>query len=190
MKIRVVFYKASKDGQKMDDAISFWTGLFPCNWGTKGYSHSEIWFPDAQDDFYHFGRYISSPPPYRGRCFSSTTRGGCKGVRFEDAEVILRNPERWDVTDDIEVADELVVKYMPNIVAQVGKLYDFSGVMGFMIPGSKEDPTKWYCSEICEWVLCLFGLMNKIHRPISPRRLSKFIKKLGIEIRALAQKEN
>jgi len=37
MRIRVLFYVAAIDGKWLDNAISFWTGLFPCNWGIFGF---------------------------------------------------------------------------------------------------------------------------------------------------------
>ncbi len=38
-------YLASKqDEHRIDDFIAWYTGLFPCNWGTPPYSHSEIGF--------------------------------------------------------------------------------------------------------------------------------------------------
>ena len=74
--IRVLFYRAGKDGKWLDDAISLWSGLW--NWGTPPYSHVELEF---------VGRSV---------CFSSATRGNFIGVRFESSEVVLKHWNRWD----------------------------------------------------------------------------------------------
>jgi hypothetical protein len=42
--IRLLLYKAGKDGKWMDNAISLWTKLW--NSGTGPYSHAEIWIPE------------------------------------------------------------------------------------------------------------------------------------------------
>ncbi len=184
--IRFLFYKAAVDGKWLDDAISIYTGIFPCNWGTKGYSHVECWFADENGEF-----EILDPEPqhcgddnwdvkYAGQCFSSTTRGDAKGVRFAPASEVLRHPERWDY-QEFEVKGKTLRIIKGWCALQVGLKYDFAGLFGFFLPFNIHNERRWYCSEVCGYTAYLFSLI-KHRKRISPRRLSKV---LGGEIKNL-----
>ena len=167
---KVVEYVAAIDGEKLDNFISFGTGLFPCNWGTRGYSHVELWFPDKDGKFYDENGNIV------GVCFSSTTRGNSTGVRFEPANIVLRHPERWEEVT-MQVPGHVMDRVLARLFKEVGKEYDFDGLQKFIFFWKKDDPNKWYCSEIIAWALYLFGRFEKRYAPISPRRVSKIIEK-------------
>ncbi|MCK5017555.1 MAG: hypothetical protein KAS32_10850 [Candidatus Peribacteraceae bacterium] len=153
MKVRFLFYKAAIDGKILDNAISSWTGLFPCNWGTKGYSHVEF---EAE-----------------GRCFSSTTRGGARGVRFAPSKEVLKHPERWDYVE-YDAPEERLRRTLRHMSKLVGLKYDYNGILGFFLPWNTESKDKWYCSEICALVAYELKLIP-YHKRISPRRLSKIM---------------
>jgi hypothetical protein len=80
-------YLASRqDEYFVDDAINWYTGLMPWNWGTPPISHTEIGFwLDGKLWF-----------------FSSTSRkdlGGGTGTRWMPANEMLHNPERWKLQE-------------------------------------------------------------------------------------------
>jgi hypothetical protein len=158
MKVRFLFYRADIDGKWIDNLISAWTALFPCNWGTQPYSHVEIWFPD-----------ISGLFSTKSFLYSSTTRGSkVPGVRFAYRDVVLKHPERWDVIE-CEVLEWLD--------SQQDKRYDYLGILGFFWPKNLEDPNRWYCSELCIRAAFWLRVIKKVWFRISPRRMSKVITK-------------
>jgi hypothetical protein len=173
MKIRVLFYKAKVDGKLLDDAISIYTGVLPCNWGTEGYSHVEIWWPDDYGSFEIVSD--SGNAYYVGECFSSTTRGQWKGVRVAPTDEVLKHPDRWDCLE-MEVEDDLFYKAKDTIWSEIGKPYDHKGIFGFFWPWPVQDKNKWYCSEIVAFFLFLVKKLLKREVRISPRRLSKLLR--------------
>ena len=71
------------------------------------------------------------------------------------------NPNSWEripVTGD-------TAKAVSFVSSQLGKKYDWFGILGFFLPGNVQDPNRWYCSEFCAAVL---GIEK---RPISPQQL-------------------
>jgi len=168
-KLRFLFYLAKVDGKLLDDILSLYSGLFPCNWGSEGYSHAEIWFPDSG------GRFVDEEDgSYCGITFSSTMRGDVNGTRFEIASVLLRHPERWDWIE-IEVTKEQLELAHRVACEELGKKYDLLGILGFVIPGIYNPDDKWYCSEVVAYIAYRIWILNKHHTTISPRRLSKKI---------------
>ena len=178
MKVRFLFYRADIAGHFVGKVISFWTGLFPCNWGTPPYCHVEVWFPDVTGVF-----------SAMSFLYSSATRGGKgPGVRFAYRDIVLKHPERWDVIEcEVKRVDlEIALEFLDS---QQGKKYDYFGVLlGFIFPVNIEDPNKWYCSEIsirAAWMLCV---IKKLWHRMSPRRMSKVIAKavgrvpIGLEL--------
>lgn len=68
------------------------------------------------------------------------------------------NPNNWDiVTWDMDP-----VKARSVAAAELGKGYDWFGIVSFLIPLVHHAKSKWYCSEFCAHVLDI-GV-----RPISP----------------------
>jgi hypothetical protein len=180
MKVRFLFYKAKRpDGAWLDDAISAWTwilALLRLDFEALkyNYSHVELWFPwtDAEGRTSKW-RFAGL---YLGRCFSSTTRGKWKGVRFAPASEVLKNSQRWDYIEadvrheDIEVAIALLAPLE-------GLDYDYAGLFGFLQPLNLQNNNKWYCSEICAYAAFIMKVLAVLHRRISPRRLARELAK-------------
>ena len=149
MKIRFLFYKAKLgDGKILDNLISGWTGmlsLFRLDLRLLGFSHMEVWLPDEIGNFTY------------GSCLSSASRGGKVGVRFAPAEEVLKNPKRWWYIE-VEVKPERLEVALEEAKRLVGLPYDYAGILGFVIPFVKNDPGKWYCSEISCWFGKLCGI--------------------------------
>ena len=164
MKVRFLFYRADIAGHFVGKVISFWTGLFPCNWGTPPYCHVEVWFPDVTGVF-----------SAMSFLYSSATRGDKgSGVRFAYRDVVLKHPERWDVIEcDVKRVDlETTLEWLDS---QQGKKYDFLGILGFFWPKPLENPNRWYCSELCIRAAWMMDVVAYKWRRISPRRMSKVI---------------
>lgn len=157
--IKILQYRADKqDGHFLDDAIAWWSGIF--NPKTPPHSHSELCFST-------------------GVCFSSTTRGFATGTRFEMYDVVVRNMRRWDIySKDISIEGQQ--KMLNRAIAindrpynYIGLILDFFlpfGLLGGLIGGSMK---RWYCSQAVYY--CLTGK----RRRISPKRLTKWILKIG-----------
>jgi len=193
MKIRVLFYKAQKDGHMVDDGISLWTKLF--NWNTPPYSHVEIWWPDKIDGFDKAcvpGRATCecsggtttvtmdyTDTEYCGRCFTSTMRGEDNGTVLRSANEVLTHPKRWDYIE-ITVAEEdaLTAKGLARLAAQANSGYDFFCILGFFLPFRVRSKEKNICSEAVQKFLVWCKVFPK-KKIWSPRRLSKQLDKLG-----------
>ncbi len=200
MRVRFVFHKG-KDSW-LGRAIVAYTWLLAVvrlDFKSLKYNfdHVSVWFPDEDGEFKseltpfypclkHKGclQHWTHPcegcgriggSPYLGECFSSTTRGNAKGVRFAPASEVLHHPDRWmyqeyEVGENLPLVKETMKKY-------VGSKYDFAGIAGFFSPINTEVKEKWYCSEICAyiaWMLVLIEGKERIKR-ISPRRLAKVL---------------
>jgi hypothetical protein len=130
MIIHLAFFKAAHGGA-FSKAIS---------WKTKSpYSHVEMIFPHKIKDEKN-NRELSL-------CFSSYEKEG--GVRFK---FIHLNPEKWDLVP-IEIPD---YEY-ENLLAYAASLcdagYDWAGIFKFVLPFVRQRPHKFFCSEVCIYVL-------------------------------------
>ena len=175
MKIRVLFYKAQKDGHVVDDGISLWTKLF--NWNTPPYSHVEIWWPDKDGKFTN--PYVGNSATPVGECFTSTMRGEDNGTVIRPAGEVLTHPKRWDYIE-ITVAEEdaLTAKGLALLAAQANSGYDFFCILGFFLPFRVRSKEKNICSEAVQKFLVWCKVFPK-KKIWSPRRLSKQLDKLG-----------
>ena len=56
---------------------------------------------------------------------------------------------------------------------KVGKKYDWFGIWSFVRRKSRQDPDKWFCSELVFWVLLKIGilLLRKKHWEVDPDML-------------------
>lgn len=175
MKIRVLFYRAARDGHPLDDAISMWTKLW--NWGTEPYSHTEIWWPGKDDE--------GLVDWYAGECFTSTMRPPDKGTVIRDASRVLTHPSRWDFCE-INVSADLLHSAMAMawIYTAGNKGYDFACILGFFLPFRIRNKDKMICSEAVQAFLVWCGIFPDL-KVWSPRRLSRKLTKLGLEIKPL-----
>ena len=176
--IRFTFHKPIGE-RGIGKAIVLWTGFLGLfyNWKVLkyNYSHVEIWIPDGyMPDGYGIFEALDGNQVYAyfGECFSSTTRGGWKGVRFAPAaEVVGKHPGRWSYIE-CEIDLERLEVAIEEAKKLIGAEYDFLGIFGFLNPLPIQDKKKWYCSEICDWFRVLCGIPPERQRRISPRRLA------------------
>ena len=162
-RIEVYLYKSQKPWRRFTDTvISKYTGLFPCNYGTEPYSHAAM---GLEDSIFYMATIEST---------SRKTITGEDGVRWSTKDVLLRNPERWDMFYTY-VTPNQHRGMRARADKQTGKPYDWRGIFGFAVPVNVQDKDKWYCSELVWYVLT-----GKIKR-VSPRHLSKWIKKIGFQ---------
>ena len=196
--VRFLFHKP-KGEHGVGKAIMVWTWILGCfyNWKVLkyNYSHEELWLPDENGKFWQGkrvcwqklrnGMYIC-PLRYEslGYCFSSTTRGGAKGVRFAPASEVLKHLERWDYIE-VEVDPYRLEVAMEEAKKLEGKKYDYLALFGFFQPFVMQDSKKWYCSEICDWLKVLLRIYPKRKRRVSPRRSAYILAKLCGEPKAL-----
>lgn len=179
MRIRFVFHNPTGE-RGIGKAIVGWTWLLAfvsLQWKRLkyDYSHEEIWMP--WDDKGETDSWRMHPDfgPYLGQCFSSTTRGGARGVRFASASAIIgKHPERWDYIE-CEVDAERLEVAVEEAGKLVGRGYDYLGLFGFFQPLVIQDDKKWYCSEICDWFKFLVRVHPKRHKRISPRRAAHLL---------------
>lgn len=160
MRIGFAFFKA-RHGGIFSKAITLRTG--------GPHSHVEFYLPT--DYVIEEGTGIR-----RHLCFSSYE--GDDGVRWKHIQV---EGGWWDCLE-FEVDDEIVKQVVAWANSQVGKPYDWAGIMGFVNPWRKGgDPGRWFCSEICaELALRLHLVANILKRTdkVSPRDLWETLKDL------------
>lgn len=101
---------------------------------TRGtYSHCELLFPD-------------------GQMFSSDAWSG--GVRWNDNY----NLDNWDIIE-IDIPDFKLSTLEDWCTSKQNKKYDWLGVVRFIVPFLKQDPDKWFCSELCGAGLKFIGVI-------------------------------
>jgi len=184
VKVRFVFHKG-KDSF-VGRAIVIWTGFLALfyNWRILrySYSHEEMWIPDEHGNFGYidFADTVNAyaTQQYAGQCFSSTTRGKWKGVRFAPAsEVLGKHPERYCYIE-CEVSDYRFEVFMDEAQRLVGAGYDYGFVLSFLQPFLVQNPDDWACSEISDWAKVLLRLKAKRSKRISPRRSAYLLSKV------------
>ncbi len=210
MKIRFLYHKP-KGERGIGKLIVSWTWVLGCfyNWDVLkyNYSHEEVWIPDKNGNFIDYPQHSVSraaaymnneigplqslgPRVYTGQCFSSTTRGTSKGVRFAPASEVLHNAERWDYIE-VEV-DRLrldIALEQGRRMVNRGVGYDFLGViLGFSLPGNIQNEEKKYCSELMDWFKVLVRVHRKRTKPVSPRRSAYLMARKYKEPKPLLEK--
>ena len=98
--------------------------------------------------------------------YSSASRNadGTNGTRWISETDLFKNPERWDVYEMKAIIPLEKMLYICN--DEIGKAYDWLGIMGFgTIFGQVNDKKKWYCSEICKKIFS--GKWTKRISPIA-----------------------
>ncbi len=189
--IRILFYKARiGDKHWLDDAISLWTGIF--NWGTGPYAHVEPWESDKNGEFggvKAIGKYNPEDAHqtlFKGTCVTATMRPPSKGVVSRPANVVLRNPERWDYCE-IEVKDSVYEGGWNYLKARVGKKikYAFKTIASYFLPFRIHVEDADICSELAYDALVVWQIFTKKNKCPSPRRLSRWLTKRGYVIKPL-----
>lgn len=111
--------------------------------GLYGYSHVELVFSD-------------------GMCFSCSPREN--ETRFKKIDL---DDDKWVVVD-VECSDTKEELIREQAEKLVGKKYDWWGIFFyFVIPLKKQSDGKWWCSEICAYLLK--WIIFRVH----PNRMAK-----------------
>lgn len=168
MRVAFAFFKA-KHGGIMAKAITLRTG--------GAYSHVE---------FSVLGKFSvveETTGIRRQLCLSSYEGDG--GVRVKHIQL----GDWWDLVE-FDVDEKLVVDAWAWGCAQIGKKYDWAGIMGFVNPWRKGgDPDRWFCSEICHRIAVKLQLLDEGERSdkVSPRRLFDLLRASGKTAPPLSQ---
>jgi len=183
MKVRFLLYKAGIDGKAVDNGISFWTGVINLpkviwqerrwnlkKWGKavwdfikRGYSHTEIWKPDAKGMFINLPESLHTKPltnwfkadVYTGTCYTSTMgQARNKNAPPEDGTVkrpacgVLKHPERWDYAEvDLESKDFDRLIYWIDLEVENNLGYSKRDTLKFFGLGFLADKLRNICSE-------------------------------------------
>lgn len=75
------------------------------------------------------------------------------GVRVHKAEEFFAKYPAHEVRD-IEV-DETPARYWLH--AQIGKSYDWTALVSFVVQRDWQEPDAWFCSELTEAMISMFG---------------------------------
>jgi uncharacterized protein YycO len=134
--------------------------------------------PHSHVEFYLTTDYVveEGTGVVRHWCFSSYEGDG--GVRWKHIDISNGKWTRLEFEVELEKVKEVVA--WTN--SQVGKAYDWAGILGFVNPWRKGgDPDRWFCSEICAEIALKLGIVNAISKrrdKISPRDLWELLKDL------------
>ena len=135
------YYVAGPDGQFLDDVISTYTGLLPCNWGTPPLSHEETGF------------FVDGKLMFFSSASRSATNKFDNGTRWISAKELLKQFDRWmfQIKDFTE----------PEIAAKIGRAnglipmpYDYVGAVAdfTILIDLVAEKKKIYCSKACHFV--------------------------------------
>ncbi len=120
--------------------------------------------------------------------FSSSGRGGIfaghglwpgEGTRVKDRYII--EPKKWDIyhLNITEVEENATWNWCLD---QVGKAYDWTGIIGQPFPGNIQLGWMWYCSEITHRAVYLFCKEKPIPemKKIRPGQVKEIYEKAGL----------
>lgn len=134
--------------------------------------------PHSHVEFYLTTDYVveEGTGEVRHRCFSSYE--GDNGVRWKHIDI---SNGKWDrIEFDVEL--QTVKQTVAWTNSQIGKSYDWAGIMGFVNPWRKGgDPDRWFCSEICAALAVKLGIVKSIDKRldrVSPRDLWEIMRSL------------
>jgi hypothetical protein len=124
-------------GNISDTLVNIWSGCY-------GYSHCELTFSS-------------------GVSFSASFRENL--VRFKEIDM---NNDKWVHIDLLNIDEYHEEKLMEECISFCGKKYDYLGIfLYYFMPIGIQNPSCWYCSEICSY------LLRHYDYEISPNRLAK-----------------
>ena len=152
--MKIALYKA-ETGTLIDKLINIWTGFY-------GYSHSEIVFDK-----------IYGHPKDKYMCCSSSPRDG--EIRFDGIDIYSRH---WELIDIPEIETPQQEQEIYDFLKTLeGAKYDWKGIFLTFVFSfiNKQDDKKWWCSEICGFVINKYVNENFKYR-ISPNKLAKKLK--------------
>lgn len=130
------------------------------------YKGSGNWFDKitrwrTAGDFTHVELVFSD-----GVSFSSSQWDG--GTRFKD--IVYTDKEKWVMVRVPGVNEVLIRKWCET---QVGKKYDWKGLLKLMASGNAADknPEDWYCSNICRAACTIEGIFVWLRPGCDPDQL-------------------
>ncbi len=160
---------------------------WPANMDTEPVSHTEVWEPDKNGSFVEITytpRYGDIPPHdpgllYRGRCWTSTTRGDANGTVVRPASEVLDHPENWLYTEhEVDAYWFRIAKMRAQVRVDRNKGYSWRDLGRYIMPlwllkgTGLADNGREICSEhVAQWLVDM-GVLPKNTIP-SPRRLCK-----------------
>lgn len=83
------------------------------------------------------------------------------------------NRDNWDRFEVVGQNRQERLNMCIRLCKQLGKQYDWLGILGFAF-GGVQDPDRWYCSELCAWLLGIEGSR------MDPNRLFSVVTSLTI----------
>jgi len=189
--VQSAYFKASSEIRKWPWQPGYWSYKIACQ-AHGGYSHEELVFSYQLLKLYlERGASTLNQIPHdllqtvlslhKGLCFSSSERDG--GVRFKlTSEVTEKNPHHWDLLD-VTNSLNTALKMLTFCIDQNGKKYDWPAIIGFKISYVKQNPDKWYCTEICDRAKQLAGIWPDFYlsHPSESYRLQKFLTDRGVD---------
>lgn len=91
-----------------------------------------------------------------------------KGVIEYDPSIRLKNQYEICVIENVDAA-----KVIEGVKQQLGKSYDWTGVMSLSIHRDWHSPDKWFCSELLAWAVERAGtpVINKYSNRVTPQDL-------------------
>lgn len=110
------------------------------------------------------------------------------GLTIESREFkgVIRTSNRYDNSDllTLEVEKEEADQFYHLLDSQVGKSYDYLGVLGFIFRSSWARDNRWFCSELVAWALVESGIINlsKNHSRITPGDLYHYLTAAGFKV--------
>lgn len=89
------------------------------------------------------------------------------GVKQHFAEDFFKHYTRYELRD-IDVSEPMARNWL---VAQVGKKYDWTALLSWVVRRDWQEDDSWFCSELCEAMISLFGVprFRETAARISPR---------------------
>lgn len=171
MPIRVLLYQAGIDGKVLDNMIASWTWL----WNAirrrrltevqremlRHWSHAELWTPDeshheGHEEHEELKNLFVQDGQFLGTCWTSTM-GAIRDPKSKEgngtvcraAATVLRNPQRWSVSEDLwipRLVYEDLIDYMTGKV-QNNAGYDKRAILSFGTPWRFHRKNQEICSE-------------------------------------------
>jgi hypothetical protein len=136
------------------------------------YVHVEVMFEDNQS-------FSSSQ---RKDMSKSKGKATVEGVRFKT--ILYTHTERWkEVVLWVTDAEYKRIRLRCEILASLGLDYDMRGAMGCIFTG-KQDPEKYFCSEVFYDAVCAEWMPVALNQKMLPQKLYEIVLVLADNLNA------